>query len=285
MALITTVIPAFNRASVIGAAIESALAQDVPAGWSHVVLVVDDGSADDLAGAVSHHAARVKLIRHDRNLGAAAARNTGVVTAGEGLVAFLDSDDVWLPGKLVGQIEAMGANSWVASCTAYRLARPGHPEITSPRYHTGELTLADLVWGCFVSPGSTLMFERRLFDEIGPLDTTLKRLEDWDWFIRLTRKYPLGFLAEPLAYISPAAQPQSANVLAALEVMRIKHTDSLSAKDRRHFLAALEHERGAAHFRSGDFVRAAGAVTKSFLRAPFRNAALAASLHNRLARR
>jgi glycosyltransferase involved in cell wall biosynthesis len=233
MTLITTVIPVFDRAQVVGRAIESVLAQELPAGCSLRVIVVDDGSADDLAGALQRFGANVRCIRHPQNAGASAARNTGIAAADAGSVAFLDSDDVWLPGKLKVQIETMQHHQWVASCTAFHLGRAGRPDIVSPWYPTGTLGLADLAWGCFVGPGATLVCARSVFDEIGVLDTSLLRLEDWDWLLRYGEKYALGFIAQPLARTVPSDRKRSPDVLAALDTLRRKHANRLSGGPER----------------------------------------------------
>jgi glycosyltransferase involved in cell wall biosynthesis len=175
MTSVSVIVPVWNRARSVPAAIDSVLAQQLPAGWSIEMIVVDDGSTDDLVGALRPYGSGVTCVRRERNGGAAAARNTGLGAARGDYVAFLDSDDVWLPGKLTAQIDAMRKNNWRASCTAYYLSRPGRPEIVSPLYQTGPIGLADMVWGCFVSPGSTLMFERGVFDEIGAFDRRIPR--------------------------------------------------------------------------------------------------------------
>jgi glycosyltransferase involved in cell wall biosynthesis len=281
---VSTIIPVFNRASTIGQAVDTVLAQDLPSGWTARVIVVDDGSSDDVGGALRRFGERVTLLRHPRNAGAAAARNTGIAAVDGGYVAFLDSDDTWLPGKLAAQIVFMRDSRFVASCTAYRLARRGLPDISSPRYRTGALALADLVWGCFVSPGSTLMCTRSVFDEIGLLDTTLRRFEDWDWLLRYAHKHALGFLAEPLAHIEPSHYQDVTRVLAALAIMRARHMPRLAGGEQRRFAAALDTELAAAHYRRGDVLAVIPALLKSLLRVPIGNAALSAVLHNRFAR-
>jgi glycosyltransferase involved in cell wall biosynthesis len=101
MPAVTVVIPVFNRAHIVGRAIASVFAQDLPAAaWSVDVVVVDDGSSDDLDGALRCFGAGVACIRHVRNNGAAAARNTGIAAAGGEYVAFLYYDDTCLHGKL-----------------------------------------------------------------------------------------------------------------------------------------------------------------------------------------
>lgn len=280
MTTVSVIIPAFNRAHLITAAIVSVLAQQ-SGDHSTELIVVDDGSTDDLAGTLRPYGSHVSCIRHDKNTGAAAARNTGVAAATGDYVAFLDSDDEWLPGKLARQVELMRTQCWVASCTAYHIARAGAPEFVSPRIATGALSLSDLAWGCFVSPGSTLMFERGLFADVGPLDTSLGRLEDWDWLLRYTRKQDLGFIAEPLARIHVSPNQNATAVLAAIDALRRKHLQNFSARDRRHFEAALDLEKAAALYRTGRLDKAAPALLRSLMRAPLGHRALAAVLYNR----
>jgi glycosyltransferase involved in cell wall biosynthesis len=284
MTSVSVVMPVYNRAHVVRRALDSALDEVDALGSDAEVIVVDDGSSDDLVGALRSYGDRVSLIRHTNNGGAAAARNTGVAAAAGEYVAFLDSDDAWLSGKLAVQIEAMRKNRWPASCTAFYLSRPGLPDLVSPRYAAGPLQLRDLVWGCFVSPGSTLVFERRLFAEIGPLDTRLGRLEDWDWLLRYARRFELGFLDQPLTRVTASSYADLDPVLAAIETLRTKHLPELGWRDRTHLAAALDLARAASHFRAGDKVRAVSMLLRSWFRAPIGHVALGTVLHNRFAR-
>jgi glycosyltransferase involved in cell wall biosynthesis len=283
MPAVTVVIPVFNRAHIVERAIAGVFAQDVPNCSIHVV-VVDDGSSDDLEGALRRFGAGVTCIRHDRNKGAAAARNTGVAAADGDYVAFLDSDDTWLPGKLAAQIAFMERHGHPASCTAYLLKRPNAPEFASPRYATGALGLSDLVWGCFVSPGSTLVCRREVFANIGGFDEELQRLEDWDWLLRYAKLYPLGFLAQPLARIEVAPSANATKVFAALDRLEARHAAALPPGERRHFAAALNVERAAAHYRCGSMLAGLSALARALRLAPVGNVALAAVLHNRIGR-
>jgi glycosyltransferase involved in cell wall biosynthesis len=286
MTVVSAVVPVFNRAGTVGRAIDSILAQRMPAtGATLEVTVVDDGSTDNLSDALASYGDRVTLIQHERNLGAAAARNSGVAVARGDYIAFLDSDDVWLPGKIDAQLRIMRTESWKASCTAYHLVRLGAREIVSPRFGTRALGLSDLVWGCFVSPGSTLMFERSLFNEVGPLDTALLRLEDWDWLLRYTGVHALGFLAEPLARVYLAPNAHGREVLAAIARLKKKYSTVLRPREWHDFLAALEIERAAAHIRAGNMRAGILPLLRSLWLAPFGNIALSAILHNRLTRK
>lgn len=107
--LVSVVIPVFNRASMIAAAVESCLAQTYR---PIEVVLVDDCSSDDLDTAIHPFVDRpeVRLVQHETNLGVSAARNSGVAAAKGTYVAFLDSDDAWLPTKLERQVAEV--RSW-----------------------------------------------------------------------------------------------------------------------------------------------------------------------------
>ena len=100
------VIPVYNAAHLVGDAVASALAQTWP---TLEVVVVDDGSRDDPAGALAEavRGGRVRVVRQE-NRGAAGARNSGVSEAVGDLIAFCDDDDEWLPGKLTTQVALLG---------------------------------------------------------------------------------------------------------------------------------------------------------------------------------
>jgi glycosyltransferase involved in cell wall biosynthesis len=284
MSVITAVIPVFNRAGVVSRAVDSVLNQDLPADCTLDVIVVDDGSTDDLASALNPYRDRIRIVHHAANAGASAARNTGIAEAAEGFVAFLDSDDIWLPGKLVTQMEAMRTNRWRASCTAFHLVRHRRPPVVSPFYGSGVLRLADHVWGCFFSPGTTMLCERALLDSVGPFDTGLRRLEDWDWFLRFGRTHDLGFIAKPLARRVPSERPDLAAAEASVAAMRAKHMHTLTPQQRRHFAAGLDLVLAGINFEHGRLVTGSIALAKSVMWAPIGHAGLRAVLHNRFAR-
>jgi glycosyltransferase involved in cell wall biosynthesis len=283
--LVSAIIPAYNRSASIGAAIESVLSQgDQSAEGAHEIIIVDDGSQDDLAGALGRFAGPIRLIRHDRNQGAAAARNTGAAAAQSEYLAFLDSDDTWLPNKLAAQIAFMRANGNAVSCTACELVRPDGSTVAWPRYATGRLTLADIAWGCLLSPGTTMVCERRMFEEIGPFDTRIKRREDWDWLLRLTRRHDLAYVATPLARREPSAFSNYHQALDDLDILRAKHGANLPLSVRRSFAAALAFETAAARYGQGDRIAALAAGLRSLWLSPGGNPSLRAIIAKRFAR-
>jgi glycosyltransferase involved in cell wall biosynthesis len=282
MTSVTAIIPVFNRAAMVNRAIDSVLGQELSPEVKLDIIMVDDGSSDPLQKVLSNYGTRVVCIRHSRNRGAAAARNTGIKAAKGEYVAFLDSDDVWLPHKTALQLSEMRAKRWVASCTAYFLCQPSGSERISPLYTAPTLDISDLVWGCFVSPGSTLICLRSVFADIGLFDTALRRVEDWDWLLRFAQHYVLGFIAQPSARIEASEhRSRVSDISNALDLIRSKHLSAVSERNQKHLLAAIDLERAAAFYRSGFRLAALTALTRSILRSPLQHPALAAVLHNK----
>jgi glycosyltransferase involved in cell wall biosynthesis len=281
MATITAVIPVFNSAATICCAIESVLKQNLPGIGKPRIIVVDDGSTDALSVSLLDYQRHITLIRHPNNRGAAAARNTGIAAVESGYVAFLDADDVWLANKVCRQIEVMICNKWLASCTAYYYSRGDGVEIVSPKYRTREITQEDSLWGCFLGPGSTLVCDRKVFDVVGLLDARLRRLEDWEWQLRLVQHFKLGFVGQPLSRVRKSHNSDLDSVNAALEIIRAAHHSNLPRSLQRRFDSAMDFERAGAKFRVGKIVSASKDALKGLIRVPFRNGSLSAILHNR----
>ena len=120
--VVSVIIPAYNCASTIPQAIDSALAQDV----SLEVIVINDCSPESLDAVASQYqdCPQVVFMKNETNLGAAGSRNRGVAAARGKYVAFLDADDYWTEGKLSRQISAMERTGAVMSCTARELMTP-----------------------------------------------------------------------------------------------------------------------------------------------------------------
>src|SRR5687768_9511372 len=106
MPRVSAIIPCYQMAHCVGDAVASALAQE---GADVEVVVVDDGSTDEPAVALAKYAGRVRIVRQE-NRGLPAARNAAARAATGDLLAFLDADDVWLPGKTRLQLAALAAN-------------------------------------------------------------------------------------------------------------------------------------------------------------------------------
>ena len=120
--LVSVVMPAYNCAASIGDSIESVLCQDVPL----ELIVVNDRSPDDLDAAMEKYLSdeRVVYVTNQVNMGAAMSRNRAMEMARGKYIAFLDSDDIWLPGKLKKQVELLEQSGNVLCCTARALMTP-----------------------------------------------------------------------------------------------------------------------------------------------------------------
>lgn len=208
---VSVVIPAYERADVVGRAIDSALAQTMA---DLEVIVVDDGSSDGTRRvAAAYDDERVRSLAHDTNRGVSAARNTGVGAARGDYVAFLDSDDEWLPGKLERQLAVLEerGEGWVgAYCdvataglsTAGRLATVVSEKLfrsRAPREGGRELAEALLSMQVFMGPGSTLLVERAVLERAGEFDEGLSIYEDWDLVLRVLAVGKLAYVDGPLA--------------------------------------------------------------------------------------
>lgn len=182
----TIIIPVFNRQALCERALHSVVAQNVA---NTEVIVIDDYSqlAFTLPPSLSGHGIRV--IRHEKNQGAAAARNTGIEAAQGEWLLFLDSDDYWLTDTLAPRL-TMAQQKYAASRSGLTAFVAGFVlENKSIGRHDTRLPRAsdnplDFASGCWFSPGSTLLLRRDVFAKVGPYDTALARLEDLDWFLR-----------------------------------------------------------------------------------------------------
>lgn len=217
---VSVIIPAYNREATIARAMDSVLAQTLA---DLELIVVDDASTDRTAEVVAAYAdPRVRLLRHDTNRRAAAARNTGIRAARGQYVAFLDSDDVWFPDKLATQVadlEAAPADVR-ASCTAFEVVRWGELFRITPAL----LSHRQVFMGCDWSPGTTLMVRRDVFDTVGRLDESFGRYEDWDWALRYTRRYRIRVVPRAMVRLyregSPPARRLVHDCLRLLDVHR-----------------------------------------------------------------
>lgn len=181
----TIVMPVFNRQELGVRALRSILEQDIP---NAEVLVVDDFSQPPFALPTDIAALPfVRLVRHPFNQGESAARNTGVSEARGEWIAFLDSDDYWLPGTFAPRFAAAQRefaekqNPLIAYAAGFVLDRTHRQEARVPRASGDPLHFASGIW---FSQGSTSILHKRAYDIVGPCDTDLRRLQDFDWFLR-----------------------------------------------------------------------------------------------------
>jgi glycosyltransferase involved in cell wall biosynthesis len=184
---VSVIIPTFNRAAVLGRAIRSVLGQTCQE-WE--LIVVDDASTDGTEQVVrSFSDDRIKYIRHDRGRRGGAARNTGIRQARGEYVAFLDSDDEWLPEKLQKELEVF-RNSDPAVGLVYtgKMILDEHGRVLKLRMPTksGWVHDALLAWD-FIGSCSRVTAKKQILEGVGGFDETFVNCQDYDLWLRMTK--------------------------------------------------------------------------------------------------
>ncbi|MEM6590712.1 MAG: glycosyltransferase [Cyanobacteria bacterium P01_C01_bin.73] len=183
---ISVIIPAFNSENHIHSALESVVNQTYQ---PKEVIVIDDASTDNTANLVLEQYPSVNLIQLRENGGAARARNKGLSVASGELIAFLDSDDQWLPNYLETQINALaGAPDAVLVVCDYLAVKRNGSEITistKPLSIYPDLTHHLLVYN-FIPTMSLVVLRKKMLPETSPLREDLKIAHDFDLYLRLS---------------------------------------------------------------------------------------------------
>ena len=220
MASVSVIIPTFNRASMVARAIASVLSQTIS---DYEIIVVDDGSTDRTSSALTSFGSHIRVITHPQQLGVSAARNTGVKSTTSPLIAFLDSDDCWLPEKLAVQLSFFLEHPEAVACqTQEKWIRKGLP-VNPKKKHlkpSGDIFSQSLKL-CLVSP-SAVMLKRSLLEEVGLFDETFPWCEDYDLWLRVTCRYPVHLLDQTLVVKEGGASDQLSRNHPGMDVYRIK---------------------------------------------------------------
>ena len=212
---VSVIIRTFNRAHIIGDALESALKQ------THQdleVIVVHDGSTDNTSSVVRRFCDnRVHFIRHEQNLGVAAAANTGIAAAtGEG-IALLDFDDLWKLDKTERQVEFLRCHPGVSAVFSdvevvdganVTPSTMGHmrsfPKLIDHKQRGREYVLTSRqMYLCLLEEApiktNALLVRREAFTAVGAFDVSARSGEDWEFLLRLSRAASFGYIDLPLA--------------------------------------------------------------------------------------
>ena len=234
MARVSVVIPTFNGALHLAKSIQSVLDQTYQ---DLEVIVVDDASTDCTLETVSQFCdRRLRCVRHEANRGVAAARNTGVKAATGEYLAFNDSDDEWMPHKLerqIGVISTLDLQVGVVYSDMWMVWRSD--EKLGEYYRAQHIMPADGIVhevalgfgiGCYLQ---TAVIRRECFDKVGTFDEELRRLEDTEFFMRVSRHYYFYHIAEPLVtqFMSDGSLTQDKRAI---------------AQSYRHLLDKYQHE-------------------------------------------
>jgi len=193
--LVSVIIPTYNRGRALKEAIDSVLAQNFS---DFELIVVDDGSTDNTQDILSSYKEDIIVLKQN-NKGVSSARNRGITSASGRFIAFLDSDDLWLPQKLSIQVDFFNANPDALICQTEEIWLRNGIRVNPKKRHkklSGDIFEPSL-YLCLVSP-SAVMIKRSLFENTGMFDETLPACEDYDMWLRVSSRYPVYLIATPL---------------------------------------------------------------------------------------
>ncbi|AWT58904.1 MAG: UDP-Glc:alpha-D-GlcNAc-diphosphoundecaprenol beta-1,3-glucosyltransferase WfgD [Candidatus Moanabacter tarae] len=192
---VTVIIPTYNRRSLLPRALDSVLNQTA---LPSEIIVVDDGSSDGTRDLIQTKYSSVRLIEQE-NQGVSQARNRGIKKAAGEWIAFLDSDDEWLPQKLEIAFEALNQNPDYLICHSGEIwIRKGKRVAPPARYaKSGGYIFKECLPVCMISP-STVIIHRNIFATIGLFDASLQAAEDYDMWLRISVRYPILYLPDLL---------------------------------------------------------------------------------------
>jgi glycosyltransferase involved in cell wall biosynthesis len=227
--LVSVIVPVFNGARFLAQAIDSILAQRYA---PLELIVVDDGSTDATPAVAERYDGKLRYLRQ-ANAGPAAARNAGIVAARGAILAFLDSDDLWLPGKLARQVDRFIARPELEYCVT-SFQNFWEPKLAhEANWYSGRRYAAPLPGYWF----SSLVARRDLFTQVGLLNAhEFPRLcEDTDWFLRVREA---GAIGELLDEVFVRRRLHGSN-------LTIRHRQDLPSDLLRMVRLALDRRRGA----------------------------------------
>jgi len=199
MPVVSVVIPTYNSALTVVAAVESALNQTHS---ETQVIVIDDGSTDDTARRLVPYLEKIQYLVQE-NVGRSAARNRGIRAANGRYVAFLDSDDWWLPRKVEILAAVLDANPRVglvySSCFLVQATGAQAPQrYAATQDDHGSYVFEELAMRNFIGSPSNVMIRSDVVQAVGGFDETLHAYEDWDLYLRIAADYPVAYVAQPL---------------------------------------------------------------------------------------
>ena len=260
--MISVVIPTYNRQNVLPRAVASVLKQkDV----FFELIVVDDGSTDDTASLLgprtTHHVSNnrlpavrcsssvaleswpvIRVFRQEENKGPAAARNVGIKQARGAWIAFLDSDDEWKPGKLKAQSDFFAKNPDYDICQTEEIWIRNGTRVNPMKKHKkyGGWIFEQCLPLCIVSP-SAVMMRRKLFDAVGLFDESFPACEDYDLWLRIASRFPVGLIEKPYLLKYGGHADQRSREFPAMDQFRIRSL----AKILREKILTPEQEMAA----------------------------------------
>ena len=222
MESVSVIIPAYNRARLLPRCLDSVRAQK----FSPVeIIVVDDGSTDSTQQLLQRDYPEITALRQDHK-GVSAARNIGIGAAQGDWLAFLDSDDAWLPDKLGRQLQAVRASPGLSIVHSDEIWIRNGVRVNPQRKHKkyGGSIFKYCLPRCVISP-SAVMIHRRVFEQVGLFDETLPVCEDYDLWLRICARMPVAYVDEPLIIKHGGHSDQLSTRYRGMDRFRIRSID------------------------------------------------------------
>lgn len=246
----SVVIPLYNSRKYIRSTVESVLSQSYPV---HEIIVIDDGSTDGSGETLFDYimSGAVKYILQ-MNQGVSVARNTGVSASTGNYVAFLDSDDIWLPTKNEEQINFLKMHKDIEFVhNDVTLIDCHGNKITSPVFHRFDAKghcLEHIIKYCAINISSILV-SKRLLNEVGKFNKSLHGSEDYEFFMRVGLKYEVGYVDNKLTYYRKHNTSATSSRITILHEA-IKALESMGSNPElnRKMMSTIRLQKGQFHF-------------------------------------
>jgi glycosyltransferase involved in cell wall biosynthesis len=242
---VSVIIPTFNRAAFLPKAINSVLNQSFK---DFELIVVDDGSTDKTYKVVSSFSDIVYIRKEHR--GPSSARNRGIEKAKGEFVAFLDSDDWWDKDKLKIQIKEMEAHPEYPASHTQEIWYKNGKILNQKKKHKkyGGFIFDKCLPLCAVSL-STAVLRRQVFDAVGLFDESLPCCEDYDFWLRVSARYPLLLIDKPLT-LKDGGRPDQVSTIYARgmdkfriqSIVKILQNENLKEKYRKLAIEELKRK-------------------------------------------
>lgn len=240
---------------------------------NYEIIVVDDNSTDDTLTAVHQiNDSRIQIHSHVRNKGGSAARNTGIEQASGEYIAFLDSDDEWLPSKLEKQVNCLKSRSdeWIGVYCDYEVQRHGFAKMLRKVLHMlvesnqtktrkregGEGLIGELLSNQFSTGGaSTLLVTSEAVERINGFDPKFRRHQDWEFLIRFLSVGSLAYVDEKLVTKHETSSPSAATIEDSKKKYFNKFREEIYCAEQSGYDVTAKHRFDLAcwFFRDGNF--------------------------------
>ena len=206
--IISVIIPTYNRAHLVTKAVDSVLSQTYK---EHEIIVVDDGSSDNTRKVLEPYMDKIRYI-YQKNAGVSAARNTGIKAASGPWIAFLDSDDSWLPEKLSYQMDCINRTKTKVCFTNVEIYEERANKKASKVKYKEEIfnePFELILQKPFAAYIPTMVAEKKLIEYVGCFDEQLKVSEDTNLIYHLAFESPFAYIYTPLVHIDRNGQRTS----------------------------------------------------------------------------